>query len=406
MATLQIRNFGPIKDTGNLEITSFLLIIGRQSSGKSTFMKVLSYCRWVEKRIMLYSKDECIFFSNNKRFTSRLKEFHRIDESYFCESTSIQYDGDCISISYSGIDNDAIIKMKTEIEGHSYNTKICYIPSERNLVSAIRNIDKAYKSSEQDSLFNFIYEWDEARSEYSKEKPFPLSVTGGFKYMSLSGDDIIIRPDGTPTQAYYASSGIQSAMPVDIMVDYITHLVGRTASFSKHDLAKSVMEYVNMVNNQNELDDITLKKVIRKLNYQSSQLFIEEPEQNLYPESQRMLMLSLISALNRSISKGSEQSLMAITTHSPYIVSTMNVLIRISEALAERPDDDRIKGIIEPQYLLPLHKASAYFINAEGMFEDILDREVPMFVGNELDGVSDWVDDKIATLNKILYGDE
>ena len=406
MATLQIRNFGPIKDTGNLEITSFLLIIGRQSSGKSTFMKVLSYCRWVEKRIMLDSMDAWLLYTHNKRFVTILKQFHRFDDSYFCDNTSIRYDGDCISISYSGIRNEAVIVKKDLLKEHSYNTKICYIPSERNLVSAIRNIDKAYKSSEQDSLFNFIYEWDEARSEYSKEKPFPLSVTGGFKYMSLSGDDIIIRPDGTPTQAYYASSGIQSAMPVDIMADYVTNLVGRTASFSKHDLAKSVMEYVNMLNNQNELDDITLKKVIRKLNYQSSQLFIEEPEQNLYPESQRMLMLSLISALNRSISKGSEQSLMAITTHSPYIVSTMNVLIRISEALAERPDDDRIKGIIEPQYLLPLHKASAYFINAEGMFEDILDREVPMFVGNELDGVSDWVDDKIATLNKILYGDE
>ena len=50
MATIRLKNFGPIKDTGLIELSQILLIIGRQSSGKSTFMKVLCYCRWLEKK--------------------------------------------------------------------------------------------------------------------------------------------------------------------------------------------------------------------------------------------------------------------------------------------------------------------------------------------------------------------
>lgn len=39
------------------------------------------------------------------------------------------------------------------------------------------------------------------------------------------------------------------------------------------------------------------------------------------------------------------------------------------------------------------------------MFRNILDNEIAMLTGNDLDGVSDWVDDKISKLNNILYGE-
>ena len=41
MATIQIKNVGPLKDTGKIQLNKLLLIIGKQSSGKSTFMKIL-----------------------------------------------------------------------------------------------------------------------------------------------------------------------------------------------------------------------------------------------------------------------------------------------------------------------------------------------------------------------------
>ena len=101
MASISIRNFGPIKDTRTINLTSVLVVIGRQSSGKSTFMKVLCHCRWVEKNIMTH--DNAIQkYTHNRLFWSELKQFHRIDEMYLQEDTVIEYNGDVINIKLSG----------------------------------------------------------------------------------------------------------------------------------------------------------------------------------------------------------------------------------------------------------------------------------------------------------------
>lgn len=82
MATIRIKNLGPIKDTGLINLTDLMLVIGRQSSGKSTFMKVLCYCRWIEKKIMTSFENTIQTYTHNKRFLKELKQFHRVDEMY------------------------------------------------------------------------------------------------------------------------------------------------------------------------------------------------------------------------------------------------------------------------------------------------------------------------------------
>ena len=52
MAKLIIRNVGPIKDI-NIELNKINVIIGPQSSGKSTINKIACYCTWVEKKVSL-----------------------------------------------------------------------------------------------------------------------------------------------------------------------------------------------------------------------------------------------------------------------------------------------------------------------------------------------------------------
>lgn len=54
-----------------------------------------------------------------------------------------------------------------------------------------------------------------------------------------------------------------------------------------------------------------------------------------------------------------------------------------------------------------LHLPSQVFLfDEKGIFQDILDAEVPMLSGNDLDGVSDWVDDSISKLNEVLFAAE
>ena len=257
---------------------------------------------------------------------------------------------------------------------------MCYIPAERNLISAIQNVDKTYKATERDVLFNFIYEWDEAKTPYTSEHPGKLAATGGFSYVNKSGADVLVREDGTETPAFYASSGMQSVMPMDVMANYVTDCVGNNASLSMHE--------------RNEISKTDNGHSYRRLEYQSAQLFIEEPEQNLYPESQKLVVLSLVRSLKKALENGSEQSLTVVTTHSPYVMSVVNVLLAASIAKEKVVSDDCI---------LSSKSISGFYIDENGIFQNIMDSEIPMLSGNDLDGVSEWVDESISKLNEILF---
>lgn len=383
MASLHIKHFGPIEDSTKIECTPLMVLIGRQSSGKSTFMKVLCFCRWIEKRVMVSTDDIINQYTHYGRFVKELKQFHRLNDDYFKDNSSIEYNGDTIVIEYHGGKNPKISR-KADFAQRRYNSKICYIPAERNLVAALQNIDRAYKATERDVLFNFIYEWDEAKSPSTRSNPYKLSVTGDFSYACQSGNDLIIRKDGTESPAFYASSGIQSVTPLDVMSHYMMSQVGKRAPMSMSDL--------NAIQEPNS----------KRLTYQSAQVFIEEPEQNLYPESQRLIILSLVKALAEAQKIESETSMIMLTTHSPYILSVINVLLLASAASSKESG----KGIIDSKLLLNPSDVSGYFISEDGIFKSIVDDDLQMLDGMQLDGVSDWVEEKISQCNKVLYGDE
>ena len=385
MASLHIKNFGPILDSTKIELTPLMVLIGRQSSGKSTFMKLLCFCRWVEKKIMASTDDIVSQYTHYNRFVKDLKSFHRLNDEYFKANTELKYDGDVIRIEYTGINGNAKIVRKKSFAEKRYNSKLCYIPAERNLVSAIQNVDKTYKATGRDVLFNFIYEWNEAKEPYTNEHPFKLAATGGFSYVNKFGADVLVREDGSETPAFYASSGMQSVMPMDVMVNYITDCVGKNASLSMRE--------------RNEISETDNDYANRRLFYQSAQLFIEEPEQNLYPESQKLVVMSIVRSLKKALENGSEQSLALVTTHSPYIMSVVNVLL-VAAMVTEK---GLKQEVIDGDSVLPSSSISGYFIDENGIFQNILDAEVPMLSGNDLDGVSDWVNDSISKLNEALF---
>lgn len=410
MATIRLQNFGPIKDTGVIELSNVLLVIGRQSAGKSTFMKVLCYCRWLEKKVMTSFREVVSVYSHNERFKKDLMLFHRINEIYFQDNTKIEYDGDILSITFPGDGQNVKIVRKEGKWESRYNTKLTYIPAERNLVSAIKNIDADYKTKERDVLFNFILEWAEAKEHYSHEAAYPLSVTDDFRYYSEDGKDFVQLPNGNAIPAFYASSGVQSVMPLDVMSNYVAGLVGQTVSFSKQDLLNKLMEILNVKDESNiDLSAFTeenINAMRSRMVYQSAQIYVEEPEQNLYPDAQKKLVLNLIRTLKKANSIGTQRSSLVLTTHSPYVLSVLNVLIAEAAAKQQRPDDERIARLVDESTLLPLSEYAAYFIDGDGVFRNIKDAEIPMFSGIELDEVSDWVNEKVGKLNMVLYGSE
>ena len=131
MTKLIIKNIGPIKDV-DINLNKVNVIIGPQSSGKSTINKIACYCAWVEKKISLDQSFE--YFLKDDNFLNNLIRFHKF-ESYLREGSQIIFESDIIKITYNYQDKapslDWVDKSKYK------RSKLSYIPAERNIISMI-----------------------------------------------------------------------------------------------------------------------------------------------------------------------------------------------------------------------------------------------------------------------------
>ena len=103
MASIQIKNIGPLKDTGVLDFSTVNLLIGKQSTGKSTLLKILSFCHWIEKAVISGKKikGQTAKYANSHyyRFSQELMQFHRLPEFFFSPDSEIHYNGTAISVA-------------------------------------------------------------------------------------------------------------------------------------------------------------------------------------------------------------------------------------------------------------------------------------------------------------------
>lgn len=430
MSTIQIQHIGALKDTGELPIKRVTLFLGPQGAGKSTLMKILCYCRWVEKEIMkdLKNKD---WYTHYKRFFKGLSEFHRLPQSFFSSDSSIVYKGDLVAIIWSLGKNKGNAKVsvsKSDFARRRHNPKLAFIPAERNLVSAVQNIDRNYRSNSRDVLFNFILELEEAKQAYTIDNKLALSIMPGLSYYQSEGTNLIWHEEGQYVlNAFYVASGIQSAFPVDVISSYLHTQVGRLSPMSMSELSAVLLGLLST--GEKLPDDISdrLSRLEKSFLYSSMQLYIEEPEQSLFPESQRRLMfrlLQIISSVKEMEKKAWAEpyaSSLVFTTHSPYLLSVINTQFAVararldlkenSEGFSEKEQERRLAELDALQQKhrlddinLTIDEYAAYFVEPGGTLKNLIDPEFPMVSGVELDGVSDWVEDYTNEIYLIAYG--
>ena len=118
-------------------------------------------------------------------------------------------------------------------------------------------------------------------------------------------------------------------------------------------------------------------------------------------------MLNIVKHLVKSNKKGYCNSSVVLTTHSPYILSVLNVLMAEAKLYVKHTETTYIEGVDDfvnyDCFMLPKYY-SAYYINDKGTFENLIDSKLPMISGLELDNVSDWVEKRISQTNKLMYG--
>jgi hypothetical protein len=98
--------------------------------------------------------------------------------------------------------------------------------------------------------------------------------------------------------------------------------------------------------------------------------------------------------------------MVVMTTHSPYILSVINVLLAEAK-LYDKHTNNYIEGVddfVDYACYMMAENYSAYYINDNGTFENLIDSELSMISGLQLDGVSDWVEERISKVNEFIYG--
>lgn len=280
MKRLSIRNLGPVREA-EIELGRANVIIG-QAAGKSCVMKTAAFCARVEREIGRAPSYR--WFGERGSFLRDLLAFYRM-EGYGREDTRIGYETDLVRLGYDNSTGEFDIERK-EGRQDCQCPQIAYIPTERNMVAAVPNWKDA--GTGDDYVRGFMLGWERARRSCGKKVDIPiLDVT--YRFDKTSHSDLTGIGGGRETGITNASSGLKSAVPLYVFVNYITG-----CGDGKEP--------------------------------RPCELFIEEPESGLFPPIQCRFAQWLME-------KAAGGHRLFVSTHSPYILSAF---------VESKPDDFRL----------------------------------------------------------------
>lgn len=121
------------------------------------------------------------------------------------------------------------------------------------------------------------------------------------------------------------------------------------------------------------------------LNNRDSYFIIEEPESHLFPNAQKLIMEFIALAQNRGKNK------ILITTHSPYILGTINNLL-YADKIAETVPEDELREIVPQSRRIIFNALSAFFIQG-GSVEECVDKEFGAIKNEVVDSASGDIDE-------------
>ena len=407
MKHLHLENIGPISIV-DIDLQRYNIFIGPQSSGKSTIAKMVSFCSWIEKRALTTLSEDV--FSNEQEFIEHVEEYHKMHD-YFNSKSVLEYESQNIRIIYK----DAKLTIKILDKITYKRKKILYIPSDRNLV-AMPRLDRLVVETNT-NLRSFIFDWFDARGFYDKSHRLNiLDLNMEYYYdkdaKKVSQDRIIHTNGKTYDIALSdASSGLQSVTPLTLLLNYYSNQYfadyGKTTSYEKEQELKQLEKKINSLDQEgvltailgpnNIVRSITRQNLYNNLTIPSSCNFIiEEPEQNLFPSTQAQLISYLLNICNAQ----EKQHSFTLTTHSPYILTQLNILlfagILQKQGKAEQISE-YVTNAITPEEL------NVYAVRANGTIESVIDTETNMISQNYLDSVSEELSIKFQQLYRLLF---
>ncbi len=354
------------------------IIIGPQSSGKSTILKIACFCDWMERQIELTQNPDKYCDSNF--FIENLIGFHKL-EGYLQQETYIRYENDAVSFEYSEKNKKCTFKWNEAKRWKYKRTKIAYIPAERNLVAAIPNWYQV--NMNKDNILDFMKEWEFARKAFLKGEQI-LDLPVKYEYNAYNQGDRIKLENGKELDLTVASSGLQALTPLYVMLRYLTSEYYKEAHTNVeqdmlrqnlHEVVAKECAGLTKGEQQNIIDTI--------LTPHHTDLFVEEPEAHIFPSTQKSFVYSLVEMLN-----GNVQHTCFLATHSPYILTAFNNIILAGETMAMSKEKADKVSVIMPKRQTLCYDEVAAFEMSNGRNHSIMDEDFRLISADAIDAAS------------------
>lgn len=337
------------------------------------------------------------YFEQYNRFLTKLCLYHRI-ESFIQPDSYLRFESNLYDFVYSdGLfriydNNENVGLFKASHQNEAGLSKIMYIPAERSIVSVAENKTKLLKEL-PDSSETFSDEFVNAKKYFKSGYELPFEGLR-FEYDSLN-EVGWISGTGYKVRLINASSGIQSSLPMCMVSEYLSQMIAdreeiKLSKEEKDKLEKRVADIMQNDAISDSIKDMMIRQLSSANRYDCFINIVEEPELNLFPKSQMEVLRSLV-AINAS----SDKNMLILTSHSPYSLAILNMLIMGSKVYEKAGEDVKatVENILPHVYHLHENEVAAYRLSYKDVkyCESVLNTNTGMIAKNDLDSCSDEI---------------
>ena len=427
MQKIEIRNFGPIKEL-NLDIKDFSIFIGPQASGKSTIAKTIFFFKSLNDDLVKYFIESVEKSDFSKSIGTYAKSIRQKYLDYFGSSTHLNG----LHLKYYYTEKIWIsITIETNHKYITPNFSEQFKDDFKNLVkeaiefssflgqrnpSLLTSKDFLQIDSEKRKFVSYIKE--KCNSIFQEDRELIFIPAGRSLLATLSDQLQFINPRNLDFLMRTFLDKINIVRPIfnKSLSDIIKErrlLTQYEIDYNKTKLADEIISKILRGKYQYDKDGEKIfyetNKYV-KLNFSSSGqqeslwillllfiiilekqnvfIVIEEPEAHLFPEAQKEI--SNLIALMSNV----ENSQVIITTHSPYILASLNNLILANKVGSENIN---VEKRINKNLWINRDKVYAALVT-KGQVKDIIDNELNIIQQENIDSVSGTINDEFDFL--------
>ncbi len=434
MENLKINNFITLSQV-DIEIKRYNVLIGRQSSGKSLIAKLLYFFKSDFPSAFLSTikgdEENSPEDANSARFKKRLDE--KLFQS-FLETFNPDYwgSGDFVIEYTNGDHKIEIRRVKRKIKvSISKNFRSDFI----KLKAAYLEYNRAEEGTPEFMKGSINWFASQYFSELRNRRCFPnymfspsLYIPAGrgffalleqniFSFLSMNSSiDKFISEFGSfysnAKRHYVRMDSIRNNGTMRGFHGAVNAIIGGEFKYKNDAYVISQKNGIDIKlegasSGQQEVVPmlISLSAMSRLGQYRrgESSLFIEEPEAHLFPRTQKEVIYA-IAALHNKLNLTT-----FITTHSPYVLSSLNNLVIADIARTKIADGDkekisRLDSVIKPYLRIKRGEYSAYSIDNHGRVISIINNDGIIGVNN-IDDISEDISNEFDDILNLMISE-